>query len=115
MKKGIVLALVVLVAAIAGQAHAASTTWVPGSTYYISEDDATNFLEKAFDYAYCQGIPRYGHRGEFPDEEFTRFDCTLEQGNGTTCYEVRVIGIKGSRPGAYRVKAPKAQPKAWCS
>jgi hypothetical protein len=106
---------IAFVALSAGQAHAATSTWKPGSTYYVSEDDATSFLERAFDYAYCRGIARYGKRGEFPDEEFTRFDCTVEMDDGSTCYDVREIAVKGTRPGYYRMKIAKAQTKMWCS
>ena len=116
MKKLITLIAIVAVALVAvGAAGAQSTAWKPGSTYYISEDDASSFLEKRFDYAYCDGIARYGQRGEFPDEEYTRFDCTIELDDGSTCYDVRELAVKGSRPGYFRLQMAKAQPKMWCS
>jgi len=110
----IILAVLALVAISAAQAQASSSVWRPGSTYYVSEDDATNFLEKGFDYAYCRGIARYGKHGEFPDEEFTRFDCTIELDSGQTCYDVRELALKGRRPGYFRLNQAKAQPKMWC-
>jgi len=79
------------------------------------KEGVSSFLEKRFDYAYCDGIARYGQRGEFPDEEYTRFDCTIELDDGSTCYDVRELAVKGSRPGYFRLQMAKAQPKMWCS
>src|SRR5262245_9397885 len=115
MKKIVTLVALALVALAASNAQAAPARWVPGNPYFISEDDATSFEERAFDYAYCRGIARYGKRGEFPDEEFLRFDCTIELDSGSTCHNVRLHSIKGSSPGKFRMSVPKAQPKMWCS
>ena len=115
--KWFLICLAALVAGLSavGAAGAQTSSWKPGTTYYVSEDDATSFLEKRFDYVYCDGIARYGKRGEFPDEEYTRFDCTIELDDGSTCYDVRELAVKGSRPGYFRMMIAKAQPKMWCS
>ena len=115
MKKALMLVLLALVAISAGQAHATSTKWVKGNPYYVSEDDATSFLERGFDYVYCSGIPRYGKQGEFPDEEYLVFNCTIELDSGSTCYDVYERSIKGAHPGTYRMKSQATQTKMWCS
>jgi hypothetical protein len=98
--------LVVLLAtagAIAGTAQAGR--WIPGTNYLISEDDANSFLEKGFDHAYCTGVPRFGHRGSFPDEEFVVFDCDItRRSSGIDCLDTRVRSVKGSRRGYFRIK-----------
>jgi hypothetical protein len=102
MKKLILLA--VAVAALMVPA-VASAQWVPGTPYLVTENDATSFLENAFDHAYCEGVPRFGHRGEFPDEEFVVFDCSLKLAvKKINCFDVRQKSVKGSRPGHFRLE-----------
>jgi len=104
----VVVGLVLFVALVAlgiwaGSVQAATQgSWVPGTNYLVSEDDAVSFLEKRMDYAYCRGISRFGHRGEFPDEEFVVFDCTVEW-EGTRCTDARMKAIKGTKRGYYRM------------
>jgi hypothetical protein len=85
-----------------GSSGGSSGGWLPGSPYFISEDDADSYLEQAFDHAYCTGIPRFGHQGEFPDDEFIMFDCDIEY-NGETCDNERLQAVKGSAPGYFRM------------
>ena len=98
--KYVLLGAVALVCAIS--VPVASAAWVPGSNYLISEEDATDYIESKLDHAYCTGIPRFGHRGEFPYEEFLVFDCDIEL-NGSTCYDWRFKAVKGSRYGMFRL------------
>ena len=75
----------------------------PWHHYLISEDEAASFLERVVDHVYCRGIPRFGHRGEFPYEEFVYFDCSAER-NGAYCSGIRIKGVKGTKRGYHRVK-----------
>jgi len=88
---------------IAGQAEARHASWVPGSPTYVTEDDMNRLLQQTVDSAYCNGIPRFGHRGSFPDEEFVYFDCELNR-NGTYCSQVRFRAIKGARYDYFKAK-----------
>jgi hypothetical protein len=96
-----VAALVAIV--YAGTSFAQTGRWVPGNPYYIEESDASDFLEKKFDWAYCSGIPRFGQKGEFPYQEFLVFDCSMKL-NGDYCSDVRIKAVKGSRQGYFRLK-----------
>jgi len=97
---------VLLAALILGAAMFASTAaagpWHPGENYLVTEDDAGRFLEKAFDHAYCNGIPRFGARGSFPDQEFVMFDCSIDF-RDQLC-ETRQKAIKGRLPGNFRMQ-----------
>ena len=93
---------VVATLALTGVALAVQQAWRPGSPYYIGEMDANRALERTFDSAYCDGIARFGHRGEFPYEEFLRFDCSTEL-NGTYCSDARYRSVKGTRRGYFRL------------
>jgi hypothetical protein len=86
----------------AGSASAA-TPWKPGTPFYVTEDDMGNFLEKVYDSAYCQGIPRFGHRGEFPYEKFLYFDCSTER-DGVHCFDWRYRSLKASPRPYYKVR-----------
>ena len=99
----LLLTILLAVLASAGAANAAVARWVPGTNYLISETDANNALERGYDHAYCTGVPRFGHRGEFPYEEFVVFDCSISI-NRTYCSDQRYKAIKGSRPGYFRLK-----------
>ena len=74
---------------------------MPGSSYYIGELDLSETLEKYYDSAYCDGIARFGKRGEFPYEKFRVFDCTTER-DGDWCSDMRVKTVKAKRQGWYR-------------
>ncbi len=108
MKKILILAALVLVMGIATATNAVSATtatagsWLPGTPYLISEMDASDALERKYDSAYCSGIPRFGHRGEFPYEEFIIFDCTLTL-DDLYCSDVRYKSVKGSKRGYFRL------------
>jgi len=94
-------AVFVSIAALAASASAGS--WIPGTNYLVSEEDMTNTLQQKFDYAYCTGVPRFGHRGAFPDEEFVVFDCSIKRTDlKIDCFDVRVKSVKGSNPGYFR-------------
>jgi hypothetical protein len=103
--------LIFLVTAIAAAGaltltgSASAGRWIPGTPYMITKDDATSFLEKGFDHAYCAGVPRFGHRGSFPNEEFLVFDCDISRrSSGINCFDTRFRGVKGSRPGYFRLR-----------
>lgn len=83
-----------------GAAHV--NKWVPGNPYMVTEDDANSFLERKVDHVYCTGIARFGHRGEFPDEEFIYFDCDISH-DGGYCSDWRFRAVKGKAPGFYRM------------
>lgn len=70
---------------------------------YISETDASDLLEQTYDSAYCDGIARFGKRGEFPYEEYVRFDCTTEI-DGEYCTDGRYRAVKASRKGWFRLE-----------
>ena len=82
---------------------ATSGRWVLGQNYLIEEYDATDLLERTYDSAYCSGIPRFGHRGEFPYEEYVVFDCSTTL-DDTSCFNRRYKAIKGSRQGYFRLR-----------
>ena len=102
MRTPLLLIVVVSVLALAGTATAA--VWTPGTNYMISEKNADDWLEQAFDSAYCDGIPRFGHRGRFPYEEFVVFDCAIERDGYGYCPDARVKAVKGTRVGSYKLK-----------
>ena len=101
----VVVGLVLLVTlVVAGTAQASNQgRWIPGTPYMISEEDANDFLDDVADFAYCQGISRFGKQGEFPYEEYTTFDCSLDF-DDMYCSNVRYRAVKGSRRGYYRMK-----------
>jgi hypothetical protein len=105
VKKLLLTATVALaiVSVIASTAQARTARWVPGSSYFVTEDEANSFLEGAWDHAYCTGVPRFGHRGSFPYEEFRSFDCDV-YAYKVSCSNNRYRAVKGSRPGYYRLR-----------
>jgi hypothetical protein len=85
----------------------ARTAWTPGTSYMVEETDASDLLEQTYDWAYCSGIPRFGHRGEFPYEEFRVFDCDLTLragGHKLYCSEQRYKSVKSTRPGYFQLR-----------
>ena len=102
MKRLIALAATVVVALVAVGAASAGS-WRPGTPYLIAESDASDLLERTYDYAYCSGIPRFGHRGEFPYEEFLYFDCTTKL-DRNYCSDVRYRSVKASRRGYFQLR-----------
>ena len=99
----VLLAVCVAALAMVGVAQASSSAWVRGSSYMITEEEANAFLEQAMDHAYCNGIPRLGHRGQFPYEEFRVFDCSLEL-NDEYCSDARWRAVKGKARGSYSMR-----------
>ena len=99
MKAAALAAIAVIVLAFAGVASAGG----PGSPYYVSETQAGNLLERTWDHAYCMGVPRFGHRGEFPYEKFIVFDCSGTMSNGKYCADVRYKSVNG-RPGYWMLR-----------
>jgi len=102
MKRSIIL-LVAMLALAAGLASTAQAgPWIPGTPTYAEEMDASDLLERTYDHAYCQGIPRFGHRGEFPYEEFVVFECSIDR-DDLYCYDVRYKAVKGKTRGWFRL------------
>jgi hypothetical protein len=95
--------MAVAAVALVGTTAAHAGRWIPGTPYMVSEDDAKSFLERAVDHAYCQGVPRFGKQGEFPDEEFVAFDCSLDLGK-YYCSDVRYRAVKGAHRGYFRMR-----------
>jgi hypothetical protein len=102
----LVLSTVLTFGALAtvGFAHAA-TPWKPGTNYLVSEDDMNRLLEKSYDQASCQGIPRFGHRAEtqYKYEAFIYFDCSTER-NGVHCFDYRWRAVKAQRRGYFQAR-----------
>lgn len=108
MRLLLIAAQLVAALTLSATAAVASTTttvgpWKPGTPTYATEDDVNNLLERVVDHAYCQGIPRFGHRGTFPDDEYVVFDCDWSH-NGTFCSGMRYKAVKASPRGYFRVK-----------
>lgn len=83
--------------------QSAEAAWVPGTAYYISEQDADDWLERTYDFAYCQGVARFGKRGRFPYEEFVMFECSVTRGEAN-CPRSRWRAVKGSRVNYFRMR-----------
>ena len=96
------LIVAALAVAIAVPAVAAAATWKPGTPFYIAEEDANRLLERTYDSAFCDGIARFGKRGEFPYEEYLRFDCSTER-NGQYCTDARYKSVKAARRNYFRL------------
>ena len=99
------VALAACVFASTASARPSSTTgvWIAGTPYMVEETDMSDLLEKTFDHAYCEGIPRFGHSGEFPYEVFTTFDCSYSY-NGKYCSDGRYRSVKDSQRGWFRMR-----------
>ncbi len=95
------LVLVVVLACIA-VTSATAGVWRPGENYYIAEEDANALLERVVDHAYCNGIPRFGHRGDFPYDKYVVFDCAWSH-NDTFCSNVHYKAIKGHARGYFKL------------
>jgi hypothetical protein len=107
MKVLAILPVLVITLVLSVTANAQSTTWVPGTKYFIEETDASDLLERTYDWAYCSGIPRFGHRGEFPYETFRVFDCSFSLKTSRAdlyCSDQRYAAVKATRYGYYRLK-----------
>src|SRR4030095_13519433 len=112
MKTSAVLVAVFAAALFTGQATAGS--WIPGTPTMVEESDMEGLLEQTYDSAFCQGVPRFGSKGEVPYEEFVVFDCTIERRGRVayTCYDVRYRAIKKSPRGYFgsrRIYSGKCQ------
>jgi hypothetical protein len=86
---------------------AQASSWIPGSSYMVTVEEAEDLLDDTYDWAYCTGVPRFGYRGSLPDREFRVFDCDLmfkDRSLGTANCDYRYRAVKGSRRGYYRLK-----------
>jgi hypothetical protein len=92
MKKAILGAAVVC-ALLAGSASAA---WKPGTSYYVTEQSASDALEKAADFAFCDGISRFGKTSDAIYDRYRVFDCTIKL-NDLFCVDVRVKSVKAAK------------------
>jgi hypothetical protein len=101
-----VLLLALVACGLAAASTAEAGRWVPGTPYMVAEEDMQDLLEKSWDSAYCQGVPRFGKQGEFPYEEYVVFDCSVESRGRTqlSCYDVRYKAIKASRRGWFKAR-----------
>jgi hypothetical protein len=99
----IVASLAALVVALGVGGVAQASSWIPGTSYFVEESDASDLLEQTYDSAYCDGVARFGHRGEFPYEEFKVFDCSVHM-RSYDCYDNRYKAVKSSRRGWFRLK-----------
>jgi hypothetical protein len=71
--------------------------WVPGTAYYTEERYMDAELERTYDFAYCQGIRRFGHGGASSlTESFHVFSCTTQR-NDTYCVRRRFKLVKAKR------------------
>jgi hypothetical protein len=59
----------------------------------VTESRLVETLETKYDHAYCTGVPRFGHDGEFPYEKFVVFDCTTTL-DDRTCFGQRYQTVK---------------------
>lgn len=101
----IATALCAVFATIAGTAGAAPARWVPGTGALVTESDMTDLLEMRFDSAYCEGVARFGHSGEFPYEKFIVFDCSIERRDADIdCDGTRIKAVKARTVGKFIVK-----------
>lgn len=85
-----------------GSGQPKTPPWKSGRPLYITEKDAYDLLEETYDHAFCTGVPRLGHRGSFPDEEFLFFDCTTRS-DGVTCVDGRYRSLKTQPYGYFRL------------
>lgn len=99
--------MVMVIAGLALIGGAASTaqagSWIPGTPTMVSEDEVQDLMERHADWAYCSGIPRFGHKGEFPYETFVVFDCDMKL-NQVYCSDARVKAVKASKRGYFKVR-----------
>jgi hypothetical protein len=100
MKKLITVAacIVALVSATAAQAG----SWIPGTPIMVEELDASDLLERSNDSAYCDGVARFGHVGEWPYDKYRVFDCSVSNRGAAYC-DNRYKSVKGSRRGTFRL------------
>jgi hypothetical protein len=102
MKKVIVVMMMLLaMGAVAGAAHAGS--WIPGTPWMVEDSEVSDLLETQYDWAYCRGIPRFGHTGEFPYERHLVFDCSTEL-DDTYCSDRRYKTVKSKRRGYFALR-----------
>lgn len=83
-------------------ATSATAAWKPGTPIYLSENQAVRTLETTVDFAWCDGIRRFGHRGITP-ERFLVFDCSVKM-NGTYCADARLKALRDTRRGTFRFR-----------
>ena len=104
MRYTVLFAVMLAFVACAGFAgNAKAARWIPGSYHMVMESDASDFLELSYDSAFCDGIPRFGHRGEFPYEVYHVFDCSFDL-DDKSCFDIRFAAIKGPRYATFRLK-----------
>jgi hypothetical protein len=94
-------AMLALIGGAAGTAQAGS--WIPGTPTMVGEDEVQDLIEEHFDWAYCSGIPRFGHKGEFPYETFVVFDCDIKL-DSSYCSDARIKAVKGTKRGYFKIR-----------
>jgi len=100
----VIVIMAVLAGVFAAKGQTQANRWVPGSPYYITEERLGNHLERTYDFAFCDGIKRFGYiRGSFLNDRFRVFDCTTEL-NDRYCSSVRFAVVKARRYGYWRLK-----------
>jgi hypothetical protein len=92
---------------LAGAATASVTPWKPGSPFFAKESEMNDLAETKYDHAYCNGVPRFGHHGEFPYEQFIVFDCTTTL-DDTTCFGRRYKTVKHTLGGTFTARLIKS-------
>lgn len=104
----LLLTSVVIALAFAATATAVSH-WKPGAPHYQTEAWMNDVLEQRYDHAFCDGIPRFGRRGQFPYEQYLVFDCDTKL-NGQYCVNSRWKAINSTKQGfvlARRIVKPR--------
>jgi hypothetical protein len=91
------LVLVIIPAAAAGH-----TTWKPGTSYFIAENNATDTLKQRYDFAFCSGVRRLGHSTALDFELFAYFDCSTKL-NAYRCND-RWHAVKDTKQFTYLLK-----------
>jgi len=100
----IVFLSAILSGVFAAEGQSQPSSWVPGTSYYATETQIGDRLERTYDFAYCSGIKRFGYKpGHFFNDRFRVFDCMTER-DDTSCASVRITTIKARRNGSWRMK-----------
>lgn len=81
----------------------ASAVWKPGAPAWATEANMNQLLERYYDHAYCDGIPRFGKSGQFPYEKYRVFDCDTRR-NGVYCVNARWKAVNAKQWGSFTAK-----------
>ena len=92
---GLLLAVCLLLPAAAASA---ASQWKPGAPHYQTEAWMNDVLEQRYDRAFCDGIPRFGKRGQFPYDQYIVFDCDTKR-NGRYCVDARWKAVNSTKQG----------------